>query len=100
MLENKIKQLKEKLRDYEKSNDEIIASLSSSNHEIRALTEEIYSEKAADLSASRGSKYSMRSGLPQEENNEILKSHYESDIKQLNEFQKREEYRSKTINVV
>ena len=65
--------------------------MANSNREIRALTEGIYTERKSDLSgSSRGFKASIRSGLPHEENEEILKAHYENNVEELNELKIRE----------
>ena len=91
-IEDKLKQLREKLREYEKSNDELISAIASSNREIRNLTEEIYSEKKSNLSSSRGSKFGLKSSFQEDENKEMLKAHYESDVEQLNQLKQRETY--------
>lgn len=85
-LKEKLRQLNDKLREYEKSNDQIISAIASSNREIRNLTEEIYSEKKTTLASS--SRFSVK----EDEKNDILKAHYESDVEQLNQFKQREAY--------
>lgn len=83
-LKEKLRQLNDKLKEYEKSNDQIISAIASSNREIRNLTEEIYSEKKTNLASS------SRFNVKDDENKDILKAHYESDVEQLNQLKQRE----------
>ena len=85
-------QLVEKLRGFERSNEDIITALAGSNREIRTLTEEIYYEKKPGMSESRNSRQSARSSVHEDDGTEHMRAHYEEEVQQLNELKKREEY--------
>jgi len=92
VLKEKVQELKDKLRGYEKANDDIVAALAKSNRQIRALGEDVSFDRRTSLSANKNSRISVRSTHSTQENDDIWKIHYGSNMEQLKELRGRESY--------
>ena len=90
VLKGKLEQLNEKLRVYEKSNDEVIAAIATADREIRSLGDDIHADKTVMASGAKALRYSSRAGISDEENNEILRAHYDNEKDHLNELKRKE----------
>jgi len=79
----------EKLRGYEKANEEIVNALAVSNAEMIALAQELHEDKSgivksANKSATKTSKFALNN-----ENSEIVKHHYDDTSFQINQAKSR-----------
>jgi hypothetical protein len=81
--------LVEKLRGYEKAHEEITNAFNISNNELIALANELPSaHKVLQKSASKSNQKNMstisKSGSKNNENHELVKTHYEDTSCQIN----------------
>jgi len=89
-LKEKIQELKDKLRGYEKANDGIVAALAKSNRQLRALGEDVSFDRRSSLSANKNSRFSVRSTHSTQENDDLWRIHYGSNMEQIKELRMRE----------
>ncbi len=83
----------DKLRGYEKANEEIVNAISVSTAEIITLNQELYSgHKGLSISANKSGAKTSKFGGSNNENSEIVKNHYEDTSVQINKAKSRNTY--------